>query len=177
MPLGRRQPPREVAPTGRRAWIATGSALVFAAAVAVMLLRRGPDRLAEMRALQRAAMAAGTAPAADLGRIVRSADRMSRDELRVVRNDLVADWRQRYRECLERYLAAPAADKPALLDEQIDRMAAMIALLDALNPTANPGRAPRLPRPDGDTGPTAAAYQQALATRANQRRVRLPTFR
>jgi hypothetical protein len=176
MPPSRRPPPREVAPSRQRAWI-VAAALVLVATAAALLLRRGPDRLAEIRALQQAALAEGTAPAADLGRIIRNADRMSREQLRAVRDELVADWRQRYREGVDRYLAAPAADKTALLDEQIDRMNAVCALLDALNPTANPGRHPRLPRPDGDSGPAATTYQQALATRAGQRRVRLPTFR
>lgn len=177
MPTSRRPPPREATSGGRRRWIAAAVVTLLAVPAAVLLLRRGPDRLAEVRDLQHAALAAGAAPAADLGRIVRSADRLGREDLRAARDELLKDWRRHFHESRDRYLAAPAAERTALLDEQIDRMTTVSALLDALDPMARPGRVARLPKPDGTPGPAAVAYQQALLDRARQRRVALPAFR
>jgi hypothetical protein len=133
--------------------------------------------------------------------VVTSDDRMPRDDLFTLWLAVGEEWRRLRQEAIDRYFTAPAAEKPQLLDAEIERLKALRELMLALNPEANPNEPPRMPRevgrgrrgrgknagdkPADEAAAKAAAdrraviqrYEEALATHAKSRRIALPTFR
>ena len=133
--------------------------------------------------------------------VVTSVDRMPREDLFQLWRAVGEEWLRLRQEAIDRYFTAPAAEKPQLLDAEIERLKALRELMLALNPEANPNEPPWMPREGGrgrrgrgkgaDNKPVdeaaakAAAdrravverYEEALATHAKSRRIALPTFR
>jgi len=130
-----------------------------------------------------------------------SVDRMPRDDLFQLWRAVGEEWRRLRQEAIDRYFTAPAAEKPQLLDAEIERLKALRELMIALNPQGNPDEPPRMPREGGrgrrgrGNDPNAKPldeaarkaeanrrevverYEEALATHAKSRRIALPTFR
>ena len=133
--------------------------------------------------------------------VVMSVDRMPRDDLFQLWRAVGEEWRRLRQEAIDRYFTAPAAEKPQLLDAEIERLKALRELMIALNPQGNPDEPPRMPREGGrgrrgrGNDPNAKPldeaarkaeanrrevverYEEALATHAKSRRIALPTFR
>lgn len=133
--------------------------------------------------------------------VVGNVDRMPRDELFQLWRAVGEEWRRLRQEAIDRYFAAPATEKPQLLDAEIERLEALRELMIALNPQADPDSPPWMPRErgrgrrgrgnDGNAKPVdeaaakaeadrraiAERYEEALAAHAKSRGVNLPTFR
>ena len=133
--------------------------------------------------------------------LVMSVDRMPRDDLFQLWRAVGEEWRRLRQEAIDRYFTAPAAEKPQLLDEEIERLKALRELMIALNPQADPDDPPRMPREGGrgrrgrgndpnakppdeaarkaeaDRRAVVERYEEALAAHAKSRRIVLPTFR
>jgi hypothetical protein len=133
--------------------------------------------------------------------VVMSVDRMPRDDLLQLWRAVGEEWLRLRQEAIDRYFTAPAAEKPQLLDAEIERLNALRELMLALYPEANPNEPPRMPREGGrgrrgrgnnagdkpadEAAAKAAAdrravierYEEALAKHAKSRRIALPTFR
>lgn len=133
--------------------------------------------------------------------LVMSVDRMPRDDLYQLWLAVGEEWRRLRQEAINRYFIAPAAEKPQLLDAEIERLAALRELMIALNPNADPDSPPWMPRERGrgrrgrggepnaappdeaarkaeaDRRAIAQRYEEALAAHAKSRGIPLPTFR
>jgi hypothetical protein len=133
--------------------------------------------------------------------VVMSVDRMPRDELFQLWRAVGEEWRRLRQEAIDRYFTAPAAEKPQLLDAEIERLKALRELMLALNPEANPNDDPRMPREGGrgrrgrgnnadgkpadeaarkaeaDRRAVVERYEEALTAHAKSRRIALPKFR
>lgn len=133
--------------------------------------------------------------------LVMSVDRMPRDDLFQLWRAVGEEWRRLRQEAIDRYFTAPSAEKPQLLDEEIERLKALRELMIALNPQADPDDPPRMPREGGrgrrgrgndpnakppdeaarkaeaDRRAVVERYEEALAAHAKSRRIVLPTFR
>lgn len=133
--------------------------------------------------------------------VVSSVDRMPRDDLFQLWQAVGEEWRRLRQAAIDRYLTASAAEKPQLLDAEIERLKALHDLLIALNPQANPDEPPWMPREGGrgrrrrgndpkakpldeaarkaeaDRRAVVERYEEALAAHAKSRNIVLPTFR
>lgn len=128
--------------------------------------------------------------------VTSNVDRLPRQQRGELWQAVGAEWRRLRQQAIDRYVTAPAAEKPQLLDAEIARLGALRELLIALNPDADPRQPPRLPRDRGRReGPAsepadeaarkaeanrravAKRYEEALAAHAKSRGVVLPTFR
>lgn len=173
-------PPRE---KRRRRWPWILAALLLAGLVGGIALATrslwSRDRVAETVALQREILAAGTARAraAGIDDLIRRVDRLPRKDLERVREALGAEVARARAESIDRYFSAAEAERPALLDADIDRMLSLQELWFAVNPQAA-WRPPSLQRArprrgdgeqDADARKLADLYSQALAERARQR--------
>lgn len=134
-------------------------------------------------------------------RVVMSVDRMPRDDLFQLWRAVGDEWRRLRQAAIDRYLTASAAEKPELLDAEIERLKALHDLMIALNPQANPDEPPWMPREGGrgrrrrgndpnaqpldeaarkaeaDRRAVVERYEEALAAYAKSRNIVLPTFR
>jgi hypothetical protein len=133
--------------------------------------------------------------------LVSNVDRMPRDELFQLWRSVGEEWRRLRQEAIDRYFTAPAAEKPQLLDVEIERLTALRELMIALNPQSDPDEPPWMPRERGrgrrgrgndpnakppdeaarkaeaDRRAIAERYEEALAAHAKSRNIPLPTFR
>jgi hypothetical protein len=133
--------------------------------------------------------------------VVANVDRMPREQLFELWKSVGEEWRRLRQEAINRYFIAPAAEKPQLLDAEIERLAALRELMIALNPNADPDSPPWMPRERGrgrrgrggepnaappdeaarkaeaDRRAIAQRYEEALAAHAKSRGIPLPTFR
>lgn len=134
--------------------------------------------------------------------LVSNVDRMPRDELFQLWRSVGEEWRRLRQEAIDRYFTAPAAEKPQLLDAEIERLTALRELMIALNPQSDPDEPPWMPRERGrgrrgrggndpnakppdeaarkaeaDRRAIAERYEEALAAHAKSRNIPLPTFR
>lgn len=170
--------PRAAGSQGRRRWlVAVAGLLVAGAGAGWWLLRPAGDRVTETLALQRELLAAGAASVrrADVDRIIRNVDHMSRDEIKQVRAALVKEWREMVREKARRYVMAPADKRPGLIDADLASWVTFRELLSAATPGADPRQARRSgkPRPAatpgrGRPGPEEQ-YVAAIVARAKAR--------
>jgi hypothetical protein len=101
--------------------------------------------------------------------VIRTVDRMSRDELRAASKAAGEEWKRVKQEAIAAYFEAAAAARPSLLDDHISRMVAYHDLLVAMNPGARPGAPAYLPRDRRRRGepepPKPAVDEQAEAAR------------
>jgi hypothetical protein len=197
MPAARRPLPDPAAQPGIRLWLVVAVLAVLAGlAAAIWLLWPREDKVAAVTALQQQLLAAGGPPRrADVDRVIRTVDRMSRDELRAASKAAGAEWKRVKQEAIAAYFEAAAAARPSLLDDHIARMVAYHDLLVAMNPGARPGAPAYLPRdrrrrgepeppqPAGDEAAEAARRQlverfdAAVEAHAKARGRQLPAFR
>jgi len=156
---------------------------------------------------QTAAMAKGLLDAGGkpdrqaIRQVVNNVDRMPREQLFQVWQAVGEEWRRLRQDAINRYFLAPPAEKPQLLDAEIERLTALRELMLALNPQADPDSPPWMPRERGrgrrgrgndrnarpadeaaakaeaDRRAIAERYEEALAAHAKSRGVALPTFR
>lgn len=188
--------PRREPAAASRTWlfVACGAAAALAAGGAWFLWPR-EDKLGSVTAMQRELLAAGGVPtSAAIDGLIRTIDRMSRDELRAAFTAAGAEWKRIKQAAIDAYFAAAAADRPRLLDEHIARMVAYHDLLVAMNPGSAPGSPAYLPRERrrrDDPPPTPPAdpkaeearrelaerFDDALAAHAKSRGKELPEFR
>jgi len=171
MPAARRPLPDPAAQPGIRLWLVVAVLAVLAGlAAAIWLLWPREDKVAAVTALQQQLLAAGGPPRrADVDRVIRTVDRMSRDELRAASKAAGAEWKRVKQEAIAAYFEAAAAARPSLLDDHISRMVAYHDLLVAMNPGARPGAPAYLPRDRRRRGepepPKPAVDEQAEAAR------------
>lgn len=197
MPAPRRPLPDPAAQPGIRLWLVVAVLAVLAGlAAAIWLLWPREDKLAAVTAMQKELLAAGGPPRrSDVDRVIRTVDRMSRDELRAAYKAAGEEWKRVKREAIDAYFQAAAPDRPTLLDDHIARMVAYHDLLVAMNPGSGPGSPAYLPRdrrrrgepeppkPAADAAAEAARRQlgerfdAAVAAHAKARGRELPTFR
>ncbi len=122
-------------------------AMLAALAAGVWFLWPREDKVAAVTELQQRLLAAGGTPRrADIDQVIRTVDRMSRDELRATYRAANEKWKRVKQEAIDAYFQATATDRPALLDEHIARMVAYHDLLVAMNPRARPDSPASLPR-------------------------------
>jgi len=187
-------------PSPRRTILVGVGLLGLLAAAATWWLWPAPSRVSETAAAARNLLDRGGQPDRQAIRsLVAAVDTMPREELFELWQAVGEEWRRLRQEAIDRYFTAPAAEKPRLLDAEIERLKVLRELMVALNPQAEPDEPPRMPRErgrrggGGDQGETpvdeaaakadadrravAARYEEALAAHAKSRGVRLPTFR
>jgi len=183
-------------------------ALVAAGALAVLLAIGAwwfwptPTLVPETAALAKGLLDAGGAPDRKaIRQVVANVDRMPREQLFQLWRSVGEEWRRLRQEAINRYFIAPAAEKPQLLDAEIERLEALRELMIALNPNADPDEPPWMPRERGrgrrgrgnepnaapadeaarkaeaDRRAIAQRYEEALAAHAKSRGIPLPTFR
>ncbi len=175
-----------VGPGARRPWRVVHAVLAVSAA----FLAAGCGRVDHLTAaveLQRQVLAAETKKARERGidELIHHVDRLDREQVRQLRDLLAAEIQRTGKEWIDRYHSAPAADRPAVLDADIDRLLAIRELWLAITPGATEW-SPRLSRsrsrkPPADKPPDADSdrklsemYTQALLARAKTRGVSLP---
>lgn len=206
MATPRRSPPRPEPTTGDRRWlvIAAVVGLVGIAALTWALWPR-ENKLADLTVMQQQLLSAGGKPSsADIRRVIATADRMSRDELRSAYQAAFEQWQGIRERSIESTLAAAGPERQKLLDEYLDRMLAFGELLQAMNPNAGPdgggyfpgrrrgagggpGRGgqdrqrPDAPAPDSPEAKAeqarrelAARFDEFVAARAKERGIELP---
>lgn len=188
--------------SSRRPTLVIGLLVALVAAAVAWWFWPTPSRVSETAAIATNLLDAGGKPdRRAIRQLVAEVDRMPRDELRQLWREVGDQWRRLRQDAIDRYFTAPASEKPQLLDAEIERLEALRELMVALNPQAEPGEPPRMPREQGrgrrgrgdeaaDAPSDGAArqaeaarlaiarrYEEALATHAKARGVRLPTFR
>lgn len=194
MPSPRRtQPPSEPVVPSRLRWVAAAIA-GLAVAGGAWLFWPTENKLAAVTDMQRTLLAAGGPPSrAAVDALIRTVDRMTRREVWAAYAAAGTEWKRIKQEAITGYFAATAADRPRLLDEHLERMAAYHDLLVAMNPSSGPDSPAYLPRdrrrrgesqqPPADVeaekarGELVKQFDDAVAARAKSRGVPLPTFR
>ncbi len=157
------------------------------------------NKLADLKAMQQQFLSVSGKPnSADIQRVIATADRMSRDELRSAYRAAFEQWQAIREQSIEATLAAAGPERKRLLDEYLDRMLAFGELLQAMNPRAGPdgggffpGRRrgpggqdrqrPDAPAPDSPEAKAeqarrelAARFDEFVAERAKERGIELP---
>jgi hypothetical protein len=194
-------------PKSSRGW----SAAVAAAVLLAGLLAAGAwwfwprsSLVPETAAMVKGLLDAGGKPDRQaIRQLVANVDRMPRDELFRLWRSVGEEWRRVRQEAIDRYFTAPAAEKPQLLDAEIERLTALRELMIALNPQSDSNEPPWMPRERGrgrrgrgngndpnakppdeaarkaeaDRRAIAERYEEALAAHAKSRNIPLPTFR
>jgi hypothetical protein len=188
--------------SARMVVLVVGGLLAAIIAVALFWFWPRTTLVPETAALAKGLLDAGGKPDAQaIRQVVNNVDRMPREELVKLWRAVGEEWRRLRQEAIDRYFAAPAAEKPQLLDAEIERLKALRELMVALNPQADPDSPPWMPRERGrgrrgrgndqnakppdesaakaeaDRRAIAERYEEALAAHAKTRRVSLPTFR
>lgn len=202
MAHSRPQPSRSEPPAGDRRWLYAAALLALAGfAILVWALWPREDKLSNLTVLQQELLAGESPPSsADIRRIIATADRMSRDELRSAYRVAFEQWQGIRAKAIEESLAASGAERQRLLDTHLDRMLAFGKLLEAMNPNATPDRGgvfsgwrqgqPRggegRPQPEGPAPgedavkaerarrEMAARFDEFVAARAKERGIELP---
>jgi hypothetical protein len=196
MASSRRSPP--AAASRRPIWLIVAIIALLLAAIGTWLLWPREDKLAAVSELQRQVLAAGGTPSrGDIARVMQTVDRMDRREVWAAYRAAGEKWKGIKREAIEAYFAAPAPERQALLDAQIERLVAYHDLLLAMNPNDRPGSPAFLPRqrrrrgePEPEPEKTAAElelektrrelserFDEAIEARAKARGLTLPAFR
>ena len=192
-------------PKSSRSW----TAAIVAALLVACLLAAGAWWLWPQSSLvpKTASMAKGLLDAGGkpdrqaIRQLMTNVDQMPRDELFQLWRSVGEEWRRLRQEAIDRYFTAPAAEKPHLLDAEIERLTALRELMIALNPQADADDPPWMPRERGrgrrgrgndpnakppdeaarkaeaDRRAIAERYEEALAAHAKSRNIPLPTFR
>jgi len=173
MPAPRRPLPDPAAQPGIRLWLVVAVLAVLAGlAAAIWLLWPREDKLAAVTAMQKELLAAGGPPRrADVDRVIRTVDRMSRDEVRSAYRAAGAEWKRVKQEAIDAYFQAAPPDRPSLLDGHIARMVAYHDLLVAMNPRARPGAEASMPRDRrrrGEPEPPKPAVDEAAEAARRQ---------
>lgn len=186
--------------TSRQVTIVTVLLLAVLAASAVWWFWPKTTQVPETAALAKSLLDNGGKPDNQaIRQVVMSVDRMPPDDLVQLRRAVGEQWLRLRQEAIDRFFTSPAAEKPQLLDAEIERLKALRELMLALNPEANPNEPPRIPREGGRRGRANGAdnkpadeaaakaaadrravadrYEAALATHAKSRNIALPTFR
>lgn len=149
---------------------------------------RGKGLVDETLALQTSLLVGGTASGdrrSGVSRVTRNIDKMAREDVKTVREALMADWRRLRQQGIDEYFAAAEPEREPLLDRDIGRLVAAGELWFATNPRSN-GLPPKpgTPKKSGKKGgakTTPAAqlldiYRTALLTRAGKRHISVPEW-
>jgi hypothetical protein len=180
----------------RRGLMFGAVAILLVAGGLAWFLSRGGGLVDETLALQRRLLAgesSGRERKADIDPVIRNVDKMSRNDVKAVRDAFTADWRRLQQAGIEEYAAAAEEDREPLLDRELRRIVAAGELWFATNPRSS-GRPPSPPRPrpaDKSAGkarekpvkPEVAAaierfesYRAALVAQAGKHRVSVPQW-
>lgn len=175
MPKTRSQLPDAGTQAGVRPWLVVAVIAVLVALMAgVWLLWPREDKVAAVTELQQRLLSAGGPPRrADVDRVIRTVDRMSRDELRTTYRAAGEQWKQVKQDAINAYFQAAAADRPAVLDNHIARMVAYHDLLVAMNPRSQPDSPAYLPRQRRQRGTDPPQPKPAAEVEAEQARRQL----
>ena len=204
MAAPRRSPSRSEPAAGDRRWLLI-AAVVGLIGIGALIWAVWPreNKLADLTALQRELLAGDGKPSsADIRRVIATADRMSRDELRSAYRSAFDQWQGIRERAIDESLAASGAERQRLLDAYLDRMLAFGELLQAMDPNASPDRGGFFPgrtrgqpggrgqpRPEGSVSDSAAAkaeqarremaarFDGFVAVRAKERGIELPRRR
>ncbi|MFM7205854.1 MAG: hypothetical protein ACKO4T_04195 [Planctomycetaceae bacterium] len=193
-----RRDPEPTSSQGRKAAVVVGVVALVVGIAAWWFWPRA-TLVPETAALAKDLLDAGGQPDRKaIRQLVANVDKMPRDQLFELWRSVGEEWRRLRQQAIDRYFTAPAAEKPQLLDAEIDRLKALRELMLALNPQADPDEPPRMPRERGrgrgddanaapadeaarkaeaDRRAIADRYEEALVARAKSRGVTLPTFR
>jgi hypothetical protein len=204
MAAPRRSPPRSEPAAGDRRWLLIAAVVgMIGIAALVWALWPRENKLADLTALQQELLAGDGKPdSADIRRVIATADRMSRDELRAAYRAAFDQWQGIREQAIDESLAARGAERQRLLDAYLDRMLAFGELLQAMNPNASPDRGGFFPgrrrgqpggqgqpRPEGSVSDSAEAkaeqarremaarFDGLVAVRAKERGIELPRQR
>jgi len=155
MPHSRPAAAEPAAPAGRRAWLAVGVvALLAVVATAAWLFRPREDKLGAVTQIQKQLLEAGGKPGrGTIDQLIRTVDRMSREEIGSAYRAAGAEWKRIRQAAIDAYFQAAAGERPRLLDEHIGRMQAYHDLLIAMNPGSRPDSPAYLPRDRRRRGP------------------------
>jgi hypothetical protein len=124
--------------------------------------------------------------AAGVMQVTRNVDKMSRADVKKVRDAFSADWRRIMQQRIEDYFAAAASDREAMLDRDIGRLATASDLWFATNPNSNgqppKPRKPKTPQSKGNPAKASPAssmrdaYLASLVSRAGKRGISVPDW-
>lgn len=196
-----RRDPEPTSSQGRKAAV-VGGVVALVVGIAAWWFWPRATLVPETAALAKDLLDAGGQPDRKaIRQLVANVDKMPRDQLFELWLSVGEEWRRLRQQAIDRYFTAPAAEKPQLLDAEIDRLKALRELMLALNPQADPDEPPQMPRERGrgrrgrgddanaapadeaarkaeaDRRAIADRYEEALVARAKSRGVTLPTFR
>jgi hypothetical protein len=160
------------------------SCVLLAAGGLSLLFMRGKGLVDETLSLQ-AGLLGGELPGpgrrSGVAQVTRNIDKMGREDIKKVRDALMADWQRLKQQGIDEYFAAADPDREALLDRDIRRLVTAGELWFATNPRSNglppkPGNAKQKTQktkvtPDAQLLET---YQTALLARAEKRGVSVP---
>ena len=121
------------------------------------------DRLSTTLELQQKLLAdelAGRQQRLAVDRIIRNVDTMDREQVQELRESLTDAWTQIEQQSIDEFFAAPAAEKPALLDRDLERRELIRELRFALGNNSWGRR----PKPKKDRKPESAPQTQAGQT-------------
>jgi len=155
MPHSRPAAAEPATPARGRAWLAVGVvALLVGVATVAWLVRPREDKLGAVTQIQKQLLEAGGKPGrGTIDQLIRTVDRMSRDEIGSAYRAAGAEWNRIRKVAIDAYFQAAAAERPRLLDEHIGRMQAYHDLLIAMNPGSRPDSPAYLPRDRRRRGP------------------------
>lgn len=198
--MARRTP--EPKPSSSARWVVSGGVVALLVGLAAWWFWPRATLVPETAALAKGLLDAGGKPDQKaIGKLVANVDKMPREQLFQLWRSVGEEWRRLRQQAIDRYFTAPAAEKPQLLDAEIERLAALRELMLALNPDADPGMPPRMPRERGrgrrgrgndrnespadeaalkaeaDRRAIVERYEEALAAHARSRGLALPAFR
>lgn len=123
---------------------------------------------------------------AGVTQVTRNIDKMGREDVKVVREAFMADWRRLRQQGIDEYFAASEPDREPLLDRDIGRLVIAGALWFATNPRSNglppkPGKEKQTARKPVKPKVTPAVqlldtYRIALLAQARKRGITVPDW-
>lgn len=176
--------------TGKRKSFAAVVSIVVLAAAGLWWMRSRGDGLAEKTIALQSSLFADDRAAPErrscIAEVTRNVDHMDRDDVKRVHDAFMAEWRRLMTLAIERYFSAGEAERAALLDRDIDRLAIAEALWFATRPSSDGrppgrGRAKQAKARSNGKKPSlssqlAEAYRAALLARAGKRGTPVPEW-
>ena len=165
------------------------ASVLLAAGGLSLFFMRGKGLVDETLSLQ-AGLLVGELPGPDrrsgVAQVTRNIDKMGREDVKTVRDALMADWQRLRQQGIDEYFAAADPDRETLLDRDIRRLVTAGELWFATNPRSN-GQPPKPRKPKQKTQKTQKPkvapaaqlleiYRIALLSRAGKRGIPVPEW-